>query len=236
MSATATGQHRVAFLHASPAALAALRDFYTAEAPELEITNLLDDGLMRLFHAGNNEKAMARLMDMCRAARGTHDAELAMLTCSAVLPEDMKRLRGAVPLPLFKIDEPMAHRAVAAGSRLGVVVSFRPTIETTRALLLETAAAAGQMKPELVLRFVDGAYQALLDGDAATHDNGIEAAARQLSGEQVHAVVLSQISMARVVPRLADLPMPVFSSLETSLEAIRGMLPSRPVQSRGEHV
>ncbi len=45
----------VAFVHTSPAAVGPLMQFYAEAAPEFEITNLLDDGLLRLLAAGRAE-------------------------------------------------------------------------------------------------------------------------------------------------------------------------------------
>ena len=69
----------IALIHASPAAIAPLVDHYTQAAPELDLTNLLDDGILRLFRAGRMDDAIARLEAMISripgAARATLEAD-----------------------------------------------------------------------------------------------------------------------------------------------------------------
>ena len=113
-------KHNIAFIHASPAAIPPLMQFYSGAAPDLQITNLLDDGLLRLFAAGSFEVAESRLREMLATARDVYAAELAMLTCSAVPRPVLDRLRALARIPVLKIDEPMARRAVAMGKRIAI--------------------------------------------------------------------------------------------------------------------
>ncbi len=214
----------VAFLHASPAALAPLAEYYRRSAPEFEVTNLLDDGLLRLFAAADWATVELRLAEMLRAARRIYAVDAALLTCSAVPSDMLQRLRKGAGIPVLKIDESLARAAVRAGRRIGVVVTFPPTLEVNRKLLEDAAAEAG-VAIEIQPRLVPGAYQALLAGDAATHDGQLLAAIHELDAQGVHVIVLSQVSMARVLPLLKDrVAAPVLSSLQTSLEELRKVL------------
>src|SRR3954469_13243520 len=105
----------VAFIHTSPAAIGPLMQFYTEAAPELEITNLLDDGLLRLLAAGRAGDVRRRLSEMLRAAAETYGPELALVTCSSVSRELTESLARDFDFPVLKIDYPMARRAVSAG-------------------------------------------------------------------------------------------------------------------------
>ena len=73
-------KRKVAFVHTSPAAVGPLMQFYAEAAPELEITNLLDDGLLRLLAAKEYDTAEARLTDMVRVAADVYRAEAALVT------------------------------------------------------------------------------------------------------------------------------------------------------------
>ena len=115
----------------------------------------------------------------------------------------------------------MARRAVGMGKRIGVAVTFSPTGELARGLLLDTAAELGR-EIDLDLEVLPDAYSALLAGDNDTHDRLLLAGIHKLAVRQVDVVVLAQVSMARVLARAAAAaPVPVLSSLETSLAAIR---------------
>jgi glutamate racemase len=216
----------VAFIHTSPAAVAPLMQFYGEAAPELEITNLLDDGLLRLLAAGRAGDVRRRLAEMLRAAAETYQPELAMVTCSSVSKEMSDSLALDFPFPVLKIDYPMARRAVRAGRRIGVAATFPPTLGPTSRLLREAAAEAGA-EIEIVEEVAPEAYTALLSNDAATHDELLAAAVERLQNRDVSAVVLAQVSMARALPLLErGARVPVLTSLHTSLEAIREALAS----------
>ena len=66
---------------------------------------------------------------------------------------------------------------------------------------------------ELTSKLVEGAFEALMAGDGATHDAKVAAALKELS-TQVDVIVLAQASMARVVDALApaDKRVPIFAS------------------------
>lgn len=214
----------VAFIHTSPAAIGPLMQFYAAAAPELEVTNLLDDGLLRLLAAGRGEDVRRRLAEMLRAAAETYAPELSMVTCSSVSKEMTDSLARDFDFPVLKIDYPMARRAVRAGRRIGVAATFAPTLVPTSRLLREAAEESGA-EIEIVEEVAPEAYKALLAGDAATHDALLSAAVESLQKRDVSAVVLAQVSMARALPLLErGARVPVLTSLHTSLEAIREAL------------
>jgi Asp/Glu/hydantoin racemase len=106
----------------------------------------------------------------------------------------------------------MADKAVQTGGRIGVVATLRTTLEPTADLIQRRAQAAG--KPiELVSRLAEGAFDALMAGDAAKHDALVAGALKDLS-KNVDVIVLAQASMARVVETLApeDKRVPILAS------------------------
>jgi Asp/Glu/hydantoin racemase len=217
-------QHAIACIHTSPAALGPVAQYYRVNAPELEITNLLDDGLLRWFAADRPDAVEARLAEMLRAAREWYGVEAALLTCSSISRPVLESVRANAGIPVMKIDEPMARTAIAAGQRVGVAVTFASTLEPTSRLLRDAAAEVGK-EIVLVPRVVDGAYDALLGGDPARHDALLAAGVEELAAVGVDVVVLAQASMARVHPLLEGrVAVPVLSSLDTSLAALRQAL------------
>ena len=221
-------KRKVAFIHTSPAAVGPLMQFYTEAAPELEITNLLDDGILRLLAAQDSATAQGRLTDMIKVAAETYGAEAAMITCSSVAKEMVGRISERFELPVLKIDYPMARQAVRAGGKIGVAATFPPTLGPTRKLLSEAAEEAG-IGVELIEDVTPEAYDALLSGDAERHDELLLASISRLEAQRVSVIVLAQVSMARILPKVnGRVSVPVLSSLHTSLEAIRGALDQRP--------
>lgn len=217
-------KRKIALVHTSPPAIQPLMQFYSQAAPDLAIANLLEDGLLGLLAEGRHDTVRARLRGMIEVARETYSAELAMITCSSVPLWMAADIGEELKMPVLKIDGPMARRAVEAGSRVGVAVTFKPTIEPTSKLIRDTAASLSR-GVELVTRVVDGAYQALLSGDTATHDRLLVDGIRELARERVDAIVLAQVSMARVRDAAQHaVEIPVLSSLDTSLSAVRELI------------
>jgi Asp/Glu/hydantoin racemase len=200
--------------------------YYGESAPDLEITNQLDDGLLRMLSSQDVTGIRQRVQQMLNVAVETYNAEVVMVTCSSLPSSLVSELGAEVGVPVFKIDDPMGADAVRSGSKLGVVITFRPTIEPTTALL-RNAAAAAEKEIELIISVTPEAYDALLSGDADVHDDLVLDAIDALSSEGVDAIVMAQVSMARLLPALQGrVNVPVYSSLTSSLAAIRKRLRS----------
>lgn len=215
---------QLAFIHASPAAIAPLMRYYAEVEPEWIVTNLLDDGLMRRFREGDEAGAEHGLLALIGHARAFHRAEAALITCSAAAPGLVQRLSAASGLPLVKIDAPMAEASVTAGSRIGVLATFPPTLDSTRALLNEAARRAAR-GIRILTELREDALKALLAGDSAAHDRALEAGAGVLISRGADVIVLAQVSMAHLRQTLERRHgLPVFSSLETSHRALQEVL------------
>jgi Asp/Glu/hydantoin racemase len=139
-----------------------------------------------------------------RVASYLESAELAgadyiMVTCSSIGPavEAGAKLIG---VPVLRVDQPMADKAVATGKKIGVIATLSTTLEPTADLIQRRAQLAGK-QIELTSKLVEGAFEALMGGDGATHDAKVGAALKELS-KQVEVIVLAQASMARVVDTL----------------------------------
>ncbi|MCI0420398.1 MAG: aspartate/glutamate racemase family protein [Acidobacteria bacterium] len=219
-----TMKRKIAFVHASPAAIAPLMRYYGEAAPDLEVTNLLDDGVLRLLKLNDESTARQQLAGLIQAGCNAYGAEVAMLTCSSVSKGLLARLRTDARIPVLRIDEPMARMAVRGGQRIGVAVTFPPALESASRLLNEAAADAG-VKVTLVPEVVDKAYEALLSGRAGEHDELLLNGVDRLLQKKVDVIVLAQVSMARILPGLKrKTRVPALTSLDTSLIAIRSLL------------
>lgn len=212
------GQITLGLIHASPAAIAPVVRHYHQHAPEYALINLLDDGILTYFNRDDLQSAHRRLGALVNTAKQEYHAIAALITCSSAETAYLRRLEAEIHIPVLRIDEPMAHCAVAAGRRILAMATFEPTVETTRRLLLGLGAT------EVRVCLVPGAYTALLNGEAAVHDRLVmESLADAAAG--FDCAVLAQVSMAHLrdeAQRRAGIP--VLSSLETSVEAIRTAL------------
>ena len=61
-------------------------------------------------------------------------------------------------MPVLRVDQPMADRAVATAQRIGVIATLPTTLEPTADLIRRRAAAAGK-NIELDDALCDGAFE-----------------------------------------------------------------------------
>jgi aspartate/glutamate racemase len=133
----------------------------------------------------------------------------------------IRQLKDDAAFPVLKIDFPMAQMAVKAGNKIGVAATFQPTVEPT-SNLLRTAATEAGVDITITKEVIPEAYEALLANHVQKHDSLLLEAVRKLEASGVDVIVLAQVSMARLLPLLPEnIKVPVLSSLQTSLDAIR---------------
>jgi hypothetical protein len=128
-------------------------------------------------------------------------------------------------VPVFQIDRPMMERAVRQGGRILVAATHGPTVESTHALLQETAATMGQ-RVEFGGVSVEEAWHRLAAGDVEGHNQALASAIRScLAEEPASCVVLAQLSMTVFLlsypDPLAAFGVPVLTSGQCGFEAIR---------------
>jgi Asp/Glu/hydantoin racemase len=191
---------KLGLIHTSATLVPVFAALCKEKLPNVDVFNIADDSLVKgIREAGSLTATIAR-----RVANYLESAELAgadyiMVTCSSIGPavEAGAKLMG---VPVLRVDRPMADKAVATGKKIGVVATLSTTLEPTADLILRRAVIAGK-KIELTSKLCEGAFEALMSGDAATHDAKVTAALKELS-QQVDVIVLAQASMARVVDSL----------------------------------
>lgn len=201
---------RLGLVHTSATLVPVFAQLCKEKLPNVEVFNIADDSLVKgIREAGGLTAQISR-----RVAAYLESAELAgadyiMVTCSSIGPavEAGAKLTG---VPVLRVDQPMADKAVATGKRIGVIATLSTTLEPTADLIQRRAAAAGK-KIELTSKLAEGAFEALMSGDAVKHDAMVAAALKELS-KQVDVIVLAQASMARVVETLAEKPVPILAS------------------------
>jgi Asp/Glu/hydantoin racemase len=203
---------KLGLIHTSATLVPVFAQLCKEKLPDVEVFNIADDSLVKGIRvAGSLTAQISR-----RVAGYLESAELAgadyiMVTCSSIGPavEAGAKLTG---VPVLRVDQPMADQAVQTGKRIGVIATLSTTLEPTADLIQRRAVIAG--KPiELTSKLVDGAFEALMAGDGATHDAKVAAALKELS-QQVDVIVLAQASMARVVDTLKpeDKRVPILAS------------------------
>jgi Asp/Glu/hydantoin racemase len=178
---------------------------------------MVDESLIKdTIAAGSLRKTTIRRLVGHIDSAAQAGAGVVLVTCSSI-GEGVRVARELFDFPVLRIDEPMAERAVDAGLRIGVLATLQTTLAPTVRLLKDTADAKGCHR-EIVSCLCDGAFDAVLAGDVATHDRMVGASLAELIGT-VDVIVLAQASMARVVANLPpeDRRIPILSSPELAV-------------------
>ena len=192
--------------------------------PGVKIFNIVDDSLIKnTIACGELTPATSRRVVNYAGSAQDAGADFILFTCSSIGPA-VEMAASLTKIPVLRVDQPMADQAVQTGKRIGVIATLSTTLEPTSDLVKRRAAAAGK-EIELVSRLCDGAFDALMSGDTATHDKMVGDALRQLSKE-VDVILLAQASMARVVDTLdaADKKVPILASPTIAIQHLASVL------------
>jgi Asp/Glu/hydantoin racemase len=212
----------VVVVHTGPATVQPIKQQFQQILPDVRVVNIMDDSLLNdVMAAGHlTEAVTGRIFSYMQL--GQQMGAVALLNACSSVGEAASAARPAIAIPIIKIDETMAERAVASGPRVAVVATVRTTLEPTVRLIKAKAAAAGRSL-EVTEALAEGAFQALLDGNSALHDDIVKRTIQTLA-DKVDVIVLAQVSMARLIPSLTGMKVPVLSSLQSGVEAVRGVL------------
>lgn len=213
---------KIAAIHTVVPTIALVGGIVKELAPDVQLLNLLDDGVIRdAVAAGGIEPQVTRRMCNLFLSAEVSGAQAILLCCSTV-GETADVGRGLTTVPIVRIDEAMAEKAVATGRRIAVVASVSSTLGPTSRLIARKAEAAG-VEVEIQTALAEGALEALQSGDAARHDDMVTSTVRGVA-DKVDAVVLAQASLSRVLPLLEDLRVPVFSSPRMGVERVLSLV------------
>ena len=214
----------LALIHTSPTLTPMFRTLCAKYLPDTVIFHMVDESLIAdTVREGRLRRVtMRRLLAMIESAQQA-GADAVMVTCSSIGPA-VSLGQQLFDMPVIRVDEAMAEAAVRMGRRIGVMATLETTLEPTIALLREKAVEAG-VEIEIVDSLCNGAFEAVLAGDTATHDQILAEALRN-DMRDVDVVVLAQASMARVVKAMppGTLSMPVLSSPELAVKSARSVL------------
>jgi Asp/Glu/hydantoin racemase len=212
----------VVVVHTGPATVQPIKQQFQQILPDVRVVNIMDDSLLNdVMAAGHlTEAVTGRIFSYMQL--GQQMGAVALLNACSSVGEAASAARPAISIPLIKIDDVMAERAVATGSRIGVVATVKTTLEPTVRLIRAKAAAAGK-SIDVTEALAEGAFQALLDGKSEVHDEIVKHTIESLA-DKVDVIVLAQVSMARLVPALTGMTVPVLSSPQSGVEAVRDAL------------
>jgi len=223
-SPSGVGGKTLGLIHTSATLVPVFADLCKKYLPHVKVFNIVDDSLIKntIARGELTPDTSKRVVNYAASAEEA-GADYILFTCSSIGPavETAATLTG---VPVLRVDQPMADKAVQLGKRIGVVATLSTTLNPTSDLVKRRAAVAGK-EIELKSVLCEGAFEALMSGDAATHDQKVGDALKQLANE-VDVIVLAQASMARVVDALteAEKKVPILASPPIAMEYLATIL------------
>ncbi len=216
---------KVAVLHTSLVFVTVepvITDLISELIPNAEILHFVDsDVLATVVREQSISTDSERRMVLLAQAAEAAGADVIFSACSSLGPT-LDAAQQAVGVPVVKIDQAMAAQA-AEFDRIGVLATVPTTLGPTGDLIAAAAAADGRT-PEITARLCAGAFDELMAGDRARHDEMVTESARQLAAD-VDVIVLAQASMNRLADRLAvETGLPVLTSPRSGVENLARIL------------
>ncbi|WP_421939806.1 aspartate/glutamate racemase family protein [Pedobacter sp.] len=211
-------------VHTSATLVPVFQQLCTEYLPNVNVFNIVDDSLIKDVIAKNElTKLTSRRVVNYVGSAELAGADLVLVTCSSIgaAVEASAELTG---VPVLRVDQPMADLAVQTGKKIGVIATLPTTLGPTSDLVKRRAALAGK-EIELTSRLCEGAFEALMGGNPAKHDEMVAKALIELSA-QVDVIVLAQASMSRVVDNLqeSEKKVPILASPTLAIKHIADLL------------
>lgn len=210
-------------VHTAFALVEPTKKLFAEHMPDVRLINMADESLIQdVIQAGTVPPAVAKRLVSYYFAGVDAGANVIFNTCSSV-GEIADIARPLLSVPLVKIDDAMAVEAVNSAASIGVLATVPTTLAPT-IRLVKTKAVQMDKEVLVVDGLAEGAFQALMSGDAETHDRLILETGKRVAVE-VDMLILAQGSMARMEDTLAQATgKPVLSSPRRGVLAVKAVL------------
>lgn len=213
---------RIVLLHATPVAMAPVKDAFCRLWPEAEIVNLLDDGLTI---DRNKSPDLSPELSQRFIALGEYGASMQadglLITCSAFGPA-IDILENDLTIPVLRPNEAMFRAALESGTRIGMLATFAPSMLTMEQEF-ETFRKQASSDATLETIVVPDAIDALRQGDVQTHNRLVADYAPRL--KQCDVIMLAHFSTSRAREAVqAVVDVPVLAAPDAAVERMRALL------------
>ena len=210
---------KIGFVHTGVAIADMFKPMIAERLPGLATFHIVDDSLIQdlLQEEQFTPSILKRLCNQVELAEEA-GAELIMVTCSSIAP-GVDVARKMVGVPVMKIDDPMAEKAVSLSENIGVMATAKTTMVPSVNLVKEKAAEM-QKKITIHQTLSSDAFDCFLKGDMENHDRIVKDAAKELKGK-VGVIVLAQASMGHLAEDIQEIiGVPVLKSPPLAMDAL----------------
>lgn len=219
---------KVVIIHTTLVTIPSMRALIEKRNRNIEIRNLLDDSILpEINEAGRiTENVKTRIFSMLTMAASI-GPDAVLCACSSIggVVEEGRKL---LDIPVLRIDEPMAEKAVgtrttAGRLAIGVVGTLMSTMQPTMALLERKASVTGRQIC-IESHVIENVGSLLSEGKEKEYDEQVAAVLMELLKSN-EIVVLAQASMARAVESVpAQCREKLLTSPESGVAALCGIL------------
>jgi Asp/Glu/hydantoin racemase len=223
MTKTLAGK-KLGIIHAALITTRAVQKYIDELLPGVEVVHFVDDTIQNTNFAcapGTIPPGNYAKFTQAALSQQEYGVDLILLACST-FNRAVEFARPMIKTPMLQIDRPMMDLAVKHGPRLGLICTVPTTVPASERLLHLAAADAGKVVA-VTTRLCSEAFAAIKAGDTEKHNELLLAEIDRLSGE-VDAIVLAQLSMSALEPRLTATKVPVYNSGRTAFTQIRDFL------------
>jgi len=217
---------KLGIMHAALITTRAVQKYIDEVIPEVEVVHWVDDTIQNTNFACAPgtipRKNYAKFVNGALSQQ-EYGVDLILLACST-FNRAAEYARPMIDTPLLQIDRPMMDLAVQDGKRVGLLATVPTTVPASERLLRLAASEAGR-EVQITTRLCSAAFQVLKAGNAERHNEMLLEEIDQLAGD-VDAIVMAQVSMTALEPRLTNTKVPVYNSGRTAFNRIREYLES----------
>jgi len=213
----------VAIIHTSFVSIETLKSLCAEIIPEVEISNIVDDSLLKevMENNGITPIIVERMGNYVKSAEAM-GADAVLSQCSS-MGNAIDIIEKSAKIPLLKIDQAMAEKAVEKGTKIAVVATVASTMKPSCNLVKQVADEKGK-KIEIKEVLVDGALDILLKhGDKQKHNAMVLEKIKTLEGT-CDVIVLAQGSMVVLLPELEQIKTPILTSPELGVRKLGEIL------------
>jgi aspartate/glutamate racemase len=218
---------KLGIIHAALMTTRAVQKFIDEIIPEVEVVHWVDDTIQNTNFACAPgvipQKNYAKFVQGALSQQ-EYGVDLILLACST-FNRAVEFARPMIDTPMLQIDRPMMDLAVQKGRRIGLLATVPTTVPASERLLRLAAEEAGK-KISVKLRLCSEAFRVLKAGNPDKHNDMLLEEIDKLS-RHVDAIVMAQVSMTALEPRLTHTRVPVYNSGRTAFNKIREILESQ---------
>ena len=218
---------KLGIIHAALITTRAVQKYIDEIIPEVEVVHWVDDTIQNTNFACEPgvipRKNYAKFVQAALSQQ-EYGVDLILLACST-FNRAVEFGRPMIDTPMLQIDRPMMDLAVRQGRRMGLLATVPTTVPASERLLRLAAEEAGKTV-EVRTRLCSEAFKVLKAGNPDKHNDMLLQEIEGLSGE-VDAIVMAQISMSALEPRLTHTKVPVYNSGRTAFNRIREILEAK---------